>query len=241
MERLQKIIANAGIASRRAAEQLIREGRVSVNGVVVTGLGSKASLDDEIRVDGKLISTESYKVYLMLNKPAGYVTTLRDPEGRKIVMDLIGDMHERIYPVGRLDYDSEGLLILTNDGEFAQKLQHPSYMVPKIYAVKIKGNLTRKGIAEICAGVKLEDGLFAPQELRIDKVNPKSTWLRVAIQEGRNRVLRRLFDKLGHPVQRLIRIGVGDLALGSLKPGDSRHLKDAEVRKLKSFFRKQKN
>jgi len=241
MERLQKIIAQAGVASRRTAEKLIREGRVSVNGAVVTELGSKASPDDEIRVDGKLISTETDKIYLMLHKPAGYVTTFRDPEGRKIVMDLIGDMPERVYPVGRLDYDSEGLLILTNDGEFAQKLQHPSYMVPKIYEVKIKGNLTRKEISEIRAGIRLEDGLFAPLELQVEKVNPKSAWLRVVIREGRNRVLRRLFEKMNHPVQRLVRIGIGDLPLGSLKPGDFRHLKDAEVRKLKSFLRKREN
>lgn len=232
IERLQKIIANAGIASRRAAEEMIRQGRVSVNGVVVRELGTKAGPEDEIRIDGKLIATEVDKVYLMLNKPQGYVTTLKDPEGRPIVTDLIGDIRERVFPVGRLDYDSEGLLLLTNDGDFAQKLQHPRFRIPKTYMVKIKGNLTKKEINEMKRGLRLQDGMFVPEELEIEKVNKKSCWLKLTIHEGRNRVLRRFFEAVHHPVARLIRIAVGEIALGKLKEGEYRHLKPNEIRRL---------
>lgn len=232
VERLQKIIANAGIASRRAAEEMIRQGRVSVNGIVVRELGTKAGPEDEIRIDGKLISTEVDKVYLMLYKPQGYVTTLKDPEGRPIVTDLIGDIRERVFPVGRLDYDSEGLLLLTNDGDFAQKLQHPRFRISKTYMVKIKGNPTKKEINEMKKGVKLQDGLFVPEELSVEKVNDKSCWLKLTIHEGRNRVLRRFFEATHHPVARLVRVAVGDLTLGKLKQGEYRHLKPNEIIRL---------
>lgn len=235
LERLQKIIAGAGITSRRAAETLITEGRVSVNGVVVRELGSKADpTRDEIRVNGRLISTEVSRVYLMLNKPSGYVTTLKDPEGRPIVTDLLAGIEERVFPVGRLDYDSEGLLILTNDGDFSQKLQHPRHRIPKTYLVKVRGGLTRRELGEIEKGVELEDGIFAPTEMRVEKTNPKSTWVRLTIHEGRNRVIRRLFDAVGHPVARLIRTGIGEVQLGNLKEAEFRPLKKREVEQLLS-------
>jgi len=235
---LQKIIARAGISSRRAAEALIRDGKVSVNGAVVKTLGSKADPGrDDIRVGGRLISMDVSKVYLLLNKPPGYVTTLKDPEGRPIITELLPGIAERVFPVGRLDYDSGGLLILTNDGEFAQKLQHPRYRIPKSYLARIKGQLSRREWSDIEAGVKLEDGFFAPQDVRLEKVNPKSTWVRLTIFEGRNRVIRRFFDALGHPVTRLIRIAVGDVGLGDLKEGEFRLLKKREVDQLLSLSR----
>lgn len=235
-ERLQKIISQAGLASRRTAETLIREGRVSVNGVVVREMGSKAdSGNDEIRVDGKLISMEVSRVYLMLNKPPGYVTTLKDPEGRPIVTDLLHGVQERVYPVGRLDYDSEGLLILTNDGDFAQKLLHPRYGIPRTYRVKVRGSLTRRELGEIVKGVRLEDGVFTPAGVEVEKMNPKSSWVRMTISEGRNRVIRRLFDVMGHPVARLVRIALGEIKLDKLKEGEFRPLKKREIEKLLSY------
>lgn len=235
-ERLQKILSAAGISSRRAAEGMIVEGRISVNGEVVKELGSKADPDrDEIRVDGRLISMEISRVYLMLNKPRGYVTTLKDPEGRPIVRDLLRDIKERVFPVGRLDYDSEGLLLLTNDGDFAQRLQHPKFKTPKRYLVKARGSVTLKDTAAVEKGVKLEDGMFKPLEFKIEGRNPKSTWVYVTIHEGRNRVIRRLFDELGHPVARLIRVGIGEVGLGDLKEGDYRHLKNWEIKKLAQY------
>jgi len=199
-------------------------------------MGSKADPErDEIRLDGRLISTDVSKLYLMVYKPAGYVTTLKDPEGRRIVTDLLHGIEERVFPVGRLDYDSEGLIILTNDGDFAQKMQHPRYGIPKTYLVKIKGSLKPREMRAIQAGVRLEDGLFTPEEVVVEKTNPKSTWLRVTIIEGRNRVIRRAFDAVGHSVGRLIRIALGGVQLGDLKEGKFRFLTKREIVLLLSF------
>ncbi len=214
---------------------MIRQGRVSVNGVVVRELGTKASAADEIRIDGKLVLTEVSRIYLILNKPSGYVTTLSDPEGRPIITDLTRDVAERIFPVGRLDYDSEGLIFLTNDGDFAQKLQHPRYRIPKTYLVKVKGNPTRTELHSMHQGVVLEDGHFKPTSLDVEKVNDKSCWLRVTIHEGRNRILRRYFEALRHPVVRLIRIAFGNMDLGKLQEGEYRYLKPNEIRRLLSM------
>ena len=234
-ERLQKIIANAGIASRRAAEEMILQGRISVNQEIIRKLGTKAGPEDEIRVDGRLISTEVSRVYLMLNKPSGYVTTLKDPEGRPIITDLIRDVQERVFPVGRLDYDSEGLIILTNDGDFAHRIQHPRFKIPKTYLVKVKGKLTKADIQNVKHGVDLEDGRFRPESLDVEKINDKSCWLRLTIHEGRNRILRRFFEAVHHPVARLIRVAVGEISLGKLKEGEYRNLKQNEIRKLLSM------
>ena len=232
-ERLQKIIATAGIASRRHAEVMIQEGRVSVNNIVIKELGSKAdTAQDIIRVDGKLISTEHANIYIMLHKPAGFVTTLSDPEGRPTVVDLITDVQERVYPVGRLDYDSEGLLLLTNDGEFSQKIQHPRFQIPKVYRIKVQGRLSREEVKQLANGVKLTDGLFKPENLHIDKFNDKSTWLKLTIREGKNRVIRRGLEAAGYRVARLMRESIGSLTLGDLKEGSWRHLKKKEVSEL---------
>jgi 23S rRNA pseudouridine2605 synthase len=232
-QRLQKILAQAGVASRRGAEKLIVQGQVSVNGLTVTELGSQADADiDDIRVEGRRIVCETQKVYILLNKPSGYVTTLRDPEGRPIVTDLLSDVPERVFPVGRLDYDSAGLLLLTNDGDFANRLQHPRFEIPKTYRVKIEGHLKNRNMRLLEKGIDLPDGLFRPREVRLDRLNPKSAWFTLTITEGRNRVIRRAFEALGHTVVRLIRTVEGGVELGPLKEGAYRYLSGKEVRLL---------
>ncbi len=238
-ERLQKIIASSGVSSRRAAEKMIVEGRVAVNNAVVRQLGAKADAEaDEIRVDGKLIFPETTKVYLMLNKPQGYVATLHDPQGRPVIADLLTGVSERVFPVGRLDYDSEGLLLMTNDGDFSLKIQHPRFMVPKTYMVKIEGKLTASEMKAFSEGVSLTDGIFKPGIFRIVKVNRKSCWITLTIAEGRNRFVRRAFESVGHPVVRLIRTAISDIGLGSLKAGTYRHLTGKEVQHLLSISKK---
>jgi 23S rRNA pseudouridine2605 synthase len=232
-ERLHKIIATAGITSRRNAEKLITEGRVSVNNVVVNKLGEKAdAVKDVIRIDGKIISLEKTKYYIILNKPAGFVTTLHDPEGRPTVVDLISDVPERVYPVGRLDYDSRGLLIMTNDGDFAQKVQHPRFQKPKIYKVKIQGHLSKEELKQLGRGIKLPDGVFKPENLRIEKYNDKSCWLRLTLREGKNRIIRRGFEAAGHRVAHLLREAIGELTLSGLKEGEWRYLTGKEINQL---------
>ncbi len=232
-ERLQKVIATAGIASRRHAEKLITEGRVSVNNVVVTQLGAKADAEkDIIRVDGKTISPEKTKHYIMLNKPAGFVTTLHDPQNRPTVVDLLSDVPERVYPVGRLDYDSRGLLLLTNDGDFAQRIQHPCFQKPKIYRVKIQGRLSKEELRQLEKGINLSDDVFKPEHLRVEKINDKSSWLRLTLREGKNRIIRRGFEAIGHRVAHLMREAVGDLKLGNLREGMWRNLTKKEVSQL---------
>jgi len=241
-ERLQKIIARSGMASRRKAEEMIQEGRVSVNSEIIRELGFKADIGkDEIRVDGKLICTEETKTYLMLNKPRGYVTTLSDPQNRPKVGSLIPELGIRLFPVGRLDYDSEGLLLMTNDGQFAQHIQHPSYRISKTYRVKISGRLNPGDFRHLEQGLELEDGKFIPDSVTLDDINPKSSWLVLKISEGRNRVIRRAFEHLGHPVLRLIRTAVADLQLGNLGEGDFRFLRREEIRKLLNPSQKQRN
>jgi 23S rRNA pseudouridine2605 synthase len=232
-ERIQKIIARAGIASRRAAEKMVLEGRVSINGSQVTEMGVMADPErDDIRVDGRLISVAISKTYLLLNKPRGYVTTLDDPQGRPIVMHLLAGIEERVFPVGRLDYDSEGLLLLTNDGEFAQRLQHPRYQTTKTYRVKVEGHLSSRDMRALSEGVVLEDGIFKPLTAAMERKSPKSCWIDLTLAEGRNRVIRRAFAAIGHPVLRLIRVAISDITLGELKPGAYRHLTGKEVSRL---------
>lgn len=232
-ERLQKIIAAAGVDSRRHAEKLIRAGRVSVNDVVVTELGTKAdAAKDIIRVDGKTISVDKTMIYIVLHKPAGCVTTLSDPQQRPTIVDLITDVPERVYPVGRLDYDSEGLLLLTNDGDFAQKIQHPRFQLPKTYRVKIQGRLSKEEMKQLGRGLKLEAGIFKPENMQIEKLNDKSCWLRLTLREGKNRIIRRGFEAAGHRIARLVRESIGVIQLGNLKEGSWRYLSKKEVGQL---------
>jgi 23S rRNA pseudouridine2605 synthase len=240
-ERLQKIIAAAGIASRRKAEQLITGGLVSVNGQVVTELGSKADSEtDHIRVNGKLLHGAERHVYLLLNKPKGYVTTLRDPEGRPTVMDLLHGVSARVYPVGRLDYASEGLLLLTNDGAFANYLMKAASHVPKTYMVKVAGQPTAEGLARLRAGLFIASPngrrvKTSPAKIRLlrEGGNP---WYEITLLEGRNRQIRRMFEAIGHHVEKIKRVRYGALEL-DVHPGKFRRLTPQEVTGLKSAVR----
>lgn len=230
IERIQKIIASAGVTSRRAAEDLIAEGRVRVNGQVVTELGTKADADkDHIKVDGKLINPQQPKVYVMLNKPVGYVTTMSDPEGRRTVQDLLKGIKVRVYPVGRLDYNTEGMLILTNDGDFAHLITHPKHEFPKTYLAKVKGFLEDSQIGSLEQGIYLDDGKTAPAKLKKVRKEEANSWIEITIHEGRKRQVRRMFDRVGHSVIKLKRIRTGGLVLGSLPEGAFRYLTPAEV------------
>jgi pseudouridine synthase len=235
-ERLQKIISNAGITSRRKAEALILQGRVSVNGQVVSELGTRAILGkDEIKVDGQAINPDMERVVLALFKPRQCVTTLHDPQGRPTVAELVDNLPLRVYPVGRLDYDAEGLLLLTNDGELAHRLQHPRYKVGKTYLVKVRGLPGDEALTQLQQGVGLEDGITAPAELNVLEEGKKTTWLSLTLREGRNHQVKRMCTAVGHPVLKLRRTKVGPIGLGSLQPGKSRRLKAREVRTLRKM------
>lgn len=231
-ERLQKIIAQAGIASRRAAETLILEGRVTVNGEIA-GLGMKADpLQDHVKVDGKLITRREPKVYYLFYKPRGVVTSLSDPEGRPTVKEYFANIRLRVFPVGRLDYDSEGLLIVTNDGDFANVLMHPSHQIAKVYVVKVRGLIDEDALQRLRVGVKLEDGMTEPAKVKRIRTAENNCWVQITIHEGRNRQVRRMFEHVGHPVTRLKRISIHGLTVGGLKPGQYRQLSPEEVRQV---------
>ncbi len=233
LERLQKILSQAGIASRREAERIITDGRVAVNGVVVTELGTKAdAAKDRITVDGKPIKIESHKLYVLLYKPVGYMTTLKDPQGRPIVTDLLREIPERVYPVGRLDYNTEGLLILTNDGAMANMLMHPSHEVDKGYLVRVSGQASESQIDQLSRGVRLEDGMTAPAKVAPVSASENNSWISITIHEGRYRQVRRMCEAVGLKVVRLKRSRYDFLEIGELRPGQYRHLTPDEVRRL---------
>lgn len=234
-ERLQKLIAAAGMASRRQAERWISAGRVTVNGRVAA-LGDQADPErDRIAVDGRPLRSEQQKITLMLNKPVGYVTTARDPQGRKVVMELVRDVPVRLFPVGRLDINTEGLLLLTNDGKLAARLSHPRHQVAKTYLVRIRGRLTDDERRRLEQGLVLEDGPTAPARVEKVRSSGSHTWLEMTITEGRHRQVRRMCEAVGHPVSRLKRIRVGFLNLGELRSGQYRMLTSAEVGRLKTL------
>jgi 23S rRNA pseudouridine2605 synthase len=228
--RLQKYIAQCGIASRRHAEELIQAGSVKVNGTIVTEMGIRVSDKDKIEVDGKLIKKEKELIYIMLNKPSGYVSTVSDPEGRKTVLDLIDGVNERIYPVGRLDYDTTGLLILTNDGDFAFRNTHPGQETTKTYLAEIAGMPSNETLQKLRNGVMLDNKPTAPAKVEVVDLKPKSTLLKIIIHEGRNRQVKRMCEAVGHPVLRLKRTAVGRLTLGDLKLGEWRYLSIKEAK-----------
>ena len=232
-ERLQKIISKCGIASRRGAEEMILEGLVKVNGVIAT-IGMKADLArDHIKVKGKLISGSGKKVYLFFNKPAKCITAMSDAENRTTVMDYLMRVKARVFPVGRLDYLSEGLLILTNDGDLANAILQPKSKIPKTYRVKIDGFLEEKDILKMEKGIRLDDGVTAPAKIRVVKNLKANSWVDITIYEGKKRQVRRMFDRVGHSVIKLIRIKINGFQLGSLQPGEYRYLTPEEVEKLK--------
>ena len=234
--RLQKYLALSGVASRRNSEKLIAEGHVSVNGVKVTEMGIQIDeTKDRILVDGKTVRIEREKHYLAYNKPVGEVTTVSDPEGRATVMDKFKDYPVRLYPVGRLDYDSEGLLLLTNDGDMMQHLLHPSHEVPKQYLVRVSNHLEDENIRRLRAGVELDGRLTSPAQVRVVRYDTFATDVLVTIHEGRNRQVRRMFEAVGHSVVHLKRVGFGPIFLNDLPRGQWRRLTDVEVRKLKGL------
>jgi 23S rRNA pseudouridine2605 synthase len=238
-ERLQKIIAAAGIASRRKSEELITGGLVSVNGQVVTELGTKADPEsDHIRVNGKLLHGAERHVYLLMNKPKGYVTTLKDPEHRPTVMDLLRGVGARVYPVGRLDYASEGLLLLTNDGEFANKLMKAASHVPKTYMVKVAGVPSPDGISKLRAGLMIQSERGRRVKTAPAQVKPireaNNPWYEVTLIEGKNRQIRRMFEAIGHHVEKIKRVRYGTLEL-DVHPGKFRRLTPSEVSRLKAM------
>jgi 23S rRNA pseudouridine2605 synthase len=232
-ERLQKILSHAGVASRRQAEQIIQEGRVTVNGAVITELGSKADLErDHIKVDGRLIRPPKRLVYIALNKPNNTVTTVSDPQQRATVMELLHGVKERVYPVGRLDYHSEGLLLLTNDGEVANAIMSAATHLPKTYVVKVNGALTDEQEEQFRRGVPLSGRRTMPAGLKLVH-GAENPWYEVRLYEGRNNQIRLMFKHFGRLVEKLRRVRIGPLELGPLKPGQFRYLTDEEVRKLK--------
>jgi 23S rRNA pseudouridine2605 synthase len=232
-ERLQKILSRTGVASRRQAEDIIREGRVVVNGSIVTEMGSKADLDrDHIKVDGKLLRPPRNLVYIALHKPNNCVTTVTDPQGRATVMDLMRGVKERVYPVGRLDYHSEGLLLLTNDGDLANALMSAASHVPKTYLVKVNGSLTTEQEQQFRDGVPLSGRRTAPAGLRLTR-SAENPWYEVRLIEGRKNQIREMFKHFGRLVEKLKRVRIGPLDLGPLKPGEFRYLGGEEVAKLK--------
>ncbi|MDK2799907.1 MAG: rRNA synthase [Clostridiales bacterium] len=235
--RIQKFIALAGIASRRKAEEMILEGRVKKNNRTVQTLGEKVDVEtDIIKIDEQIIKISDKKLYIMLNKPVGYVTTNSDQFNRLTVIDLIKkDIPERVYPVGRLDYDTEGLLILTNDGDFTYKLTHPKHSIEKIYIATVKGIPTNDKLQKFREGLYIDNYITAPAKIEIIKTMQKSCQLKITIHEGKNRQVRKMCEKIGHPVVKLKRIAIGNLYLGNLPSGKWRFLKTSEVNSLKMF------
>jgi 23S rRNA pseudouridine2605 synthase len=232
--RLNKIIADAGIASRRAADQLILEGRVSVDGQVVLELGSRFDPEiSDIKVDGESLNINKSKTYLAFHKPAGVISTMSDPEGRSNLGDYFKDRTDRLYHVGRLDKDSEGLILLTNDGELAHRATHPSYGLEKRYLVEIEGEFNKQLSDQLLQGVRLEDGLArAVKVVHVRAVSKNHHWVEITIHEGRYHIIRRLIESLGLKVLRLIRLEFGPIALGEMKPGRHRVLNSQEMTNL---------
>ena len=231
--RLQKVLAAAGVASRRASEQLISDGRVEVNGRTVSAQGLRVDPGtDVIRVDGSRIPPPRRHVYLVFNKPRGVVSTMEDPEGRPSISAYVEHRKERLFHVGRLDTDTEGLLILTNDGEFAHRLAHPSYRVPKTYLAEVAGVLTQASVRQMRRGLTLDDGPVRPDDVRLMGTAADRSMVLITLHEGRNRIVRRMLDSVGHPVRRLSRTAIGPVRVGELPSGGLRELSRDELGKL---------
>jgi 23S rRNA pseudouridine2605 synthase len=233
-QRINQILSLAGVTSRRKADELLKAGRVTVNGRPVREPGAQAVWgSDRIRVDGREIPGPSERVYLMLNKPFGYVCTLRDPEGRPVITDLLKGLKQRVYPVGRLDFDSLGLLLLTNDGEWAYRLSHPRFHVPRTYKITIEGAVSQEALNWLRQGVHLDDGFSGPCKAAILRQEGGRSVIRMTIASGRKRIVRRMLDAVGHRVIQLLRIGYGVLELGNLRVGKFRYLEPDEVEAMK--------
>ncbi len=239
MERLQKFMSRHGVASRRACEEIIASGRVKVNGKTVTTPGTTVDpARDRVEVDGRVLGRTETPVYIMLYKPRGYLSTVSDPKGRKIVTELIPEVKERVFPVGRLDYDSEGLLIMTNDGDLTYRLTHPAHNIPKTYRVRVRGIPDTGSLDRLSRGIMLDDGMTAPARIEFIQEREGNALFEITIHEGRNRQIKRMFENIGHRVIRLKRVKMGPLSLGDMKPGQYRHLRETEVFRLKKLAEK---
>ncbi len=234
--RLQKYLAMCGVASRRHAEEMIAQGHVTVNGVTIREMGVQVEETDVVRVDGRKVAPEQQQVYIMYHKPAGEMTTASDPEGRPTVMSHFEHLKVRLFPVGRLDYDSEGLLLLTNDGAMADKLLHPSNEVNKTYLARVKGEVTRDMVQKLQNGVVLDERRTSPARVRVGKTEGEYTYVTVTIHEGRNRQVRRMFEAVGTEVLALKRVGFGPLQLNDLPRGRWRYLEAREISALKALY-----
>jgi 23S rRNA pseudouridine2605 synthase len=235
-QRINRILSLAGITSRRKADELIKAGRVMINGQVATEVGGKAVWGtDSIRVDGREIPLPDDRLYLMLNKPFGYISSLNDPAGRPIVSDLLKEVSQRVYPVGRLDFDSLGLLLLTNDGEWAYRLTHPRFRVPKTYKVTLDGVISHQALATLRKGVQLQDGFSGPAKVTAVGEDRGRSVVRLTLRLGRSRIVRRMMEAVGYQVIHLVRTGFGILELGGLKIGKYRNLEPDEVRDMKKL------
>ncbi|WGX94417.1 pseudouridine synthase [Nocardioides sp. L-11A] len=231
--RLQKLLAQSGVASRRRCEELMLEGEVEVDGEIVTRLGTKVDPRTAvIKVSGRRLPPVSDHVYLVLNKPRGVVSTMSDPQGRRTLSDLVADRKERLFHVGRLDTDTSGLLLLTNDGDFAHRMAHPSFEVEKTYVAEVAGRLAKGTVADLLAGVTLDDGPVEVRRARVIDTSADRSIIELVIHEGRNRIVRRLLDQVGHPVRQLSRTRFGPIELGTLRGGALRELSDDELGQL---------
>ena len=231
--RLQKYIADAGIASRRKAEELIQRGKVKINGTVCSVLGTKVNSEtDEVEVNGTVIEKVKKKYYIMLNKPSGYITTTEDDRQRPTVMELVSDIKTRLYPVGRLDFDTEGLLIITNDGEFANRLIHPSKEIEKVYLAEVKGLPGLEILKKLQRGVDIGDYVTRPAKAELIRGSERMSTVRLTVSEGKKRQVRRMMESVGYPVVALKRVEIGPLMLGNLPRGKWRHLRQAEIDRI---------
>lgn len=234
-ERLQKYLASCGVDSRRACEKLIAQGRVQVNGQVVTIQGTKIDpAVDQVTVDGKKVTIEEKSIYVLLNKPVGYVSTVKDPQNRPTVIDLLQDVQERVFPVGRLDYETEGLLLLTNDGELSYRMTHPKFKVVKTYIATIQGCVSSEKLDQLRNGVMLEDGKTKPAKIKVIRQGKYRTTIEIKISEGRNRQIRRMCKVIGHPVLELRRTSVDKLTLEGVATGEYRYLNQDEILQLRA-------
>lgn len=232
-ERLQKYLAHCGIASRRKAEELIKQGRIKIDGKIVTSMGEKITPGQtSVMFDDRLVSPPEELIYILLNKPKGYVTTLSDPQGRPIVTSLIPEINERIFPVGRLDLDTEGALLLTNDGALAQKIQHPRHQTNKTYEALVQGHPGQAKIRELEKGVEIEGKMTAPAAISVIKHLQRQTLVKITIHEGRKRQVKKMFDFIGNPVISLKRIAYGKLYLGKLRSGEHKILNSKDLKKI---------
>ncbi len=235
-ERLQKVMSEFGVASRRKCEDMIADGRVKVNGCLITEPGSKVDKEkDVIQVDGKIIKCSENKVYILLNKPTGYITSAKDQFGRPTVLDLLRGISVRVFPIGRLDYDTEGLILLTNDGDITYMITHPKHNIDKTYRALIRGEAKENDIESFKRGIAIEDYVTSPARMEIVRYSKGNSIVDITIHEGKNRQVRKMCSAIGHEVIRLKRIRIGEIGLGELKTGEWRYLKDSEIEYLKAL------